>query len=129
MKLQTLFLINAIVAFISAIGFILMPGIILPLYGVSPCSTNIVFSRMLGGEFLSYAALTWIGRNLTEYKGQKAIVLGCLIGFSIGFVALLIGQYAGVFNILGWSLAGVYFLFSVGYSYFLFNKSEEVPQS
>lgn len=125
MKLNTLFLMNAIVAFISAIGFIVMPGIILPLYGVTPTPTDIVFARMLGGEFLSYAALTWIGRNLTEYKGQKAIVLGCLIGFSIGFVALWIGQCAGVFNILGWSLAAVYFLFSAGYAYFLFAEKRD----
>lgn len=102
-----------------------MPDIILQLYGVTPTPTDMVFARMLGGEFLSYAALTWIGRNLTEYKGQKAIVLACLIGFSIGFVVLLIGQCAGVFNILGWSLAAVYFLFSAGYTYFFFAGKQD----
>lgn len=128
MKLKTLFVINAFVALISGIGFVLMPGVILPLYGIPADATDIMFARLLGGEFLSYGALTWIGINLTE-KGQRAIVLGCLIGFSIGAAGLLIGQFAGVMNAFGWSLVLCYVLFSSGYGYFFFNKGEEAPQS
>jgi hypothetical protein len=38
-----------------------------------------------------------------------------LIGFGVGAVALLWGQLAGVFNVVGWSLVASYVFFAGAY--------------
>ncbi len=122
MKLSTLFTINAIIAAVFGISFVLIPATMLSIYGVALSPAGVVLARLLGAEFLSYSVLTWFARNLKETETQRIIILGCLIGFGIGFIVALMGQLTGVFNLLGWSNVIVYLLFTLGYGYFYFTK-------
>ena len=122
MKLSTLFTINAIIAAVFGISFVLIPATMLSIYGITLSPAGVVLARLLGAEFLSYSALTWLARNLGETETQRIIILGCLIGFGIGFIAALMGQLKGVFNLLGWSNVIIYLLFTLGYGYFYFTK-------
>ena len=122
MKLSTLFTINAIIAAVFGISFVLIPATMLSIYGITLSPAGVVLARLLGAEFLSYSALTWFARYLKETETQRIIILGCLIGFGIGLIVALMGQLTGVFNLLGWSNIIVYLLFTLGYGYFYFTK-------
>lgn len=115
MTLRTVFTLNSIVALPFGVLFTLFPARLLCwVYGAELHPTGEVLARMLGGEFLCFGVITWIGRHRSG-EAQNLLALGCLIGFSVGAVALLWGQLAGVFNILGWSMVATYAFFSVAY--------------
>lgn len=115
MTLRTVFTLNSIVAIPFGLLFTFFPAQLLcSVYGGELHPTGVVLARMLGGEFLCFGVITWIGRQRSD-EAQNLLALGCLIGFSVGTVALLLGQLAGVFNILGWSMFATYAFFSLAY--------------
>ncbi len=123
MKLNTLFILNAIIAAVFGVSFVLIPATMLLIYGVTLSPAGVVLARLLGAEFISYSVLTWFARRLNETEIQRIIILVCLIGFGVGFIVTLMGQLAGVFNLLGWSNVIVYLFFTLGYGCFYLKKS------
>lgn len=122
MKFSTFMVFYAIVSAVFGLGFVLMPGQILPIYGVEPDAALKLVGQFLGAALVSLALLTWLVRNLSASETRRAIVLALLVGESIGFILALIGQFNGIFNALGWSVVAVYLFFTLGLAYLQFFK-------
>ena len=123
MKLSTLFVINAVIAAIFGIAFVLIPSQTYSLYGVQAAPPLNYVGQLFGAALVTIAGLTWSARNVADSDGRRAIVLALLIGDVIGFVVALIGQLGGVVNGLGWSTVAIYLLLALGFAYFRFVKS------
>ena len=122
MKFSTFMVIYAIVSAAFGLGFVLMPGQILPIYGVEPDAALRLIGQFFGAVLISLALLTWLVRNLSDSDSRRAIVLALFVGETIGFILALLGQLKGVFNALGWSVVVVYLFFALGLAYFQFSK-------
>lgn len=122
MKLSTLFTINAIVAFVFGLAFVLVPETSISLYGITLSPGGVIVAQLYGVSLLGYAVLTWFARNAGESEARRAIVLALVISFTIGFIVALLGQLSGVLNALGWSTVAIYLLLALGYGYFQFMK-------
>ncbi len=129
MKLSTLLIINAVVAALFGIAFVLIPGQIVSLYGVEATATLNYAGQLLGAAFVGFAVLTWSARNSNDSAARRAIVLALFIGYATGFAVALIGQLNNVVGALGWSTVAIYLLLALGYGYFQFAKPapEEAP--
>jgi hypothetical protein len=115
MPIRTVFTLNSIVAMPFGLLFTLSPGLILStVYGAELNETGAILARMLGGEFLCFGVITWLARD-RSLEAQLLLALGCLIGFSVGAVALVWAQLAGIFNALGWSMVVTYVFFALAY--------------
>jgi hypothetical protein len=112
----------AIVSAAFGLGFVFMPGQILPMYGVEPNAALKLIGQFLGAALVSLAILAWLVRNLSDSEAWRAIVLALFVGETLGFIFALIGQINGIFNVMGWSVVAVYLLFAVGLAYFQFSK-------
>lgn len=122
MKLSTLMVINAVVAALFGIAFVLVPGQIIALYGVAESAALKYTGQLFGATLVTFAVLTWTARNATESETRRAIVLALFIGYAVGFVVTLIGQLGNVVNALGWSTVALYLLLALGWGYFHFAK-------
>ena len=122
MKFSTFMVIYALVSAVFGLGFVLMPGQILPIYGVEPDAALRLIGQFFGAALLSLALLSWLARNLSDSESRRAIVLALLVGEAIGFIFALIGQFNGILNVLGWSVVIVYLIFTLGLAYFQFSK-------
>lgn len=122
MKLSTLMVINAIVAAVFGIAFVVVPGQVLSLYGVAESAALKYTGQLFGSALVAFAVLTWTARNATESESRRAIVLALFTGDAIGFLVSLIGQLGNVVNALGWSTVAIYLLLTVGFGYFQFAK-------
>jgi hypothetical protein len=122
MKLKTLLVFNAIVALVYGVGFVLVPAIVLTLYGatVSP-SANLV-GQLFGVTLTGIGLICWLARNVTDPGAQRAIVLAQLIATVIGAIVAVMGTISGVMNAVGWSAVVIYLLLALGYAYFQFAK-------
>ena len=122
MKFSTLLIINAIVALVFGIGFLLVPAFVLTLYGVSPGPGVNIVGQFLGVEFIALGLLSWFARYEQDSSAQQPIILAFLISDVIGLIISLIGTFTGVLNAFGWSAVVIYLFFSLGFAYFQFMK-------
>jgi hypothetical protein len=123
MKLNTLFTITAIVTLAFGVGFLFAPGPLLALYGLSIDPAGALLARFAGAAFIAFTPLTWLGRQFSDTQVRRMLVVSIFPTFAIGFVVALLAQLAGLMNSLGWLYVALPLLFTLGYGYFLFNRS------
>ena len=122
MKLSTLFTINAIVAFLFGLTFVLVPGTAISFYGITLSLGGTIVAQLYGASLLGYAVLTWSARNAGESEARNAIVLAMFLSETIGFIVALLGQLSGAVNSLGWSTVLIYLVLALGFGYIQFMK-------
>lgn len=122
MKLNTLLVINAIIAVVFGLAFVLAPTATGTLYGVAPDPVSKYLAQLLGAAFIGVVVVTWMARKAAASDALRAIVLAYFISNSIAFIVALIAQLAGVVNALGWFSVAIYLLLALGYAYFQFVK-------
>ena len=118
MKLNTLYVITAIVAFVFGIGFILVPVASFGLYGNTLAGPAIFLGRYFGAALLGYAFLAWLNRNSAE----KGVSAGFFAAMVLGFVVSIYDAIAGTHNGLVWLNVVIYLLLALGFGYFSFMK-------
>jgi len=125
MKLRALMVVNAIVAGLFGIAFVIIPGQSLSQYGFTADPVLELMFQLLGAAFIGFGVLTWAARNATDSEACRAILLALFVGDLIGFVITLIAQLSGIVNSLGWSSVAIYLLLALGWGYFRFLKPAE----
>lgn len=128
MKLSTLFIINAILAILFGLGFILAPEAVLAPYGIATDSAGIALARLLGVSFIEVGILAWLARNIESTSAVRVITLAYFIGNAVGFIVTLIDQLGGLANALGWTTVAIYLLLALGYGYFQFGQQSASTQ-
>ncbi|MDH5605865.1 MAG: hypothetical protein OEY93_03160 [Anaerolineae bacterium] len=120
MNLKTTFTINAIVTVLFGLGFILMPGTLTGMYGVTLSEAGLYVGSLLGATFVGMAVMSWMAKDASESEARRSIVLGLFVGDGIAFILALLGQLNGVVNSLGWLTVALYLFFAVlfGMNYF-----------
>jgi len=122
MKLSILFTINAIVATLFGLTFVLIPESALAQYGLTADSVAAVMSRFFASALLGYGILAWYVRNAEDSPARQAIVLAYFVSMLVGVIVALHTQFTTEINLLGWSTVVIYLFFAVGYGYFQFAK-------
>src|SRR5689334_12076306 len=60
MKLNTLFAITSVVSLAFGVGFLLAPGPLLAIYGLSIDPVGVLLARFAGSAFICLTPLTWL---------------------------------------------------------------------
>ena len=85
MKLNVLLSITAVYMALLGLGFIFAPQAIG--IGAVPADAPaalIAYLRVFGSTFLGIAVLNWTARNAEPSTAREAIILGNIVGFSVG---------------------------------------------
>ncbi len=117
MSLSLMMTVNAIVAAVFGLAFVIAPGQAAALYGITADAQFRYLAQLFGTALVGYAVLTWMAHNAPASDTRKAIVLALLISEALGFVLALLGQLAGVVNSVGWLTVAIYLLLAVGFGY------------
>jgi hypothetical protein len=115
-------MINAIVAVLFGLGFVLVPEPLLASYGVELSEAGLFVARLLGTAFIAFALISWLIKDSPGSSELRAVILAFFVSDLIGFVLSLIFQLQGVANALGWSTVLIYLLLGVGFGYFYLSK-------
>ena len=122
MKLSALMTVNAVIAGLFGIAFVVVPARILAIYGITVDAQFDLVGQLFGAALLGYALLTWTARNAAPSDARAAIVLALFGSNAIGFVIALIAQLRNVVNQVGWSTVAIYLLLALGFGYFQFKE-------
>ena len=77
------------------------------------------------GTFL----LTWLARNVAESLARRAILVDLLVYDAIGFIVTVRAIVVGMLNPLGWGIAVVYLVFTLGPAYLLVRKTTQAANT
>lgn len=125
MKLSTLLLINAIVAVLFGLVFVLVPATAMALYGIQLSDAGLFTARLFGAALVTFAIISWLVRGSAGSEVVRSIAFSFFVGDIIGFIISFIYQLQGVPNALGWSTVVIYLLLGVGFGYlYLTNPGE-----
>ena len=123
MNLRTLMIVNAVIAFLFGLAFVLIPWQVYKLYDVAVNPQINYMGQLFGVALIGFAILTWKVRNATDSDSRKAIILALFLSDSIGFIVALFAQLGSVVNAMGWSIVLIYLFLALGFGYFQFSKS------
>ena len=112
----------SVVAFLFALGFILMPAQLIKLYNVTLNEGGILISQLFGATLLGFGLLNWSARSWGAGEATRAVLMANLATDAIGLIFALIGQLGGVpgVNALGWSTVVIYLILTAGFAYLRF---------
>ena len=122
MKLSSFLILNAVIALVFGIGFVLVPGTVETLYGMTPGPDVNLIGQFFGVELIAVGLLCWLARDVSDSAAQHAMILAFLIAEVIGLIVSIMGTLSGVFNAVGWSAVAIYLVLSLGFAYFQFMK-------
>ena len=122
MKLSALMTVNAVVAGLFGIAFVVVPARFLAIYGIAVDAQFALVGQLFGAALLGYAVLTWTARNAAPSDARGAIVLALFLSDAIAFVIALTAQLRNVVNQVGWSTVAIYLLLALGFRYLQFKK-------
>jgi len=120
MKIGVFLAIAAAIAIIYGVGFILVPGFVLTIYGMTADAALSLMARYFGLTLLGMGLITWLVRETTDGKALRGLLTGLSVQGVIGLLVSIWGTVNGTMNGMGWSGVLIYAILLAGYLYCLF---------
>jgi hypothetical protein len=124
MKLKTFLITAAVVSCASGFISLLIPAQVMSLYGVEPNPAISLLAQYSGLGSFALGLVSWFSRNMELSLAKKTIIPALLISNIIGMIISAMGALSGAIK-SGRETAVLYFIFAVGYAWFLFKKSQK----
>ncbi|MCA9970568.1 MAG: hypothetical protein KC425_10160, partial [Anaerolineales bacterium] len=84
------------------IGFLLLPGFVVSLYGISLDESGLLMARLLGAADTASGMLLLGLRDIARSQASRLISLKGAVEWSLIAVILLLNTLSGLLNFLGW---------------------------
>lgn len=116
MRPNTVFVTAAVLSLVFGLGFLLVPAVVLPVYGAPTDPATVLMSRFFGVALLHLGLLLYLLKDIRDLGSIRALALAGVVGSVAGGVVALMGVVAGVVNAMGWSTVAIYGLLLLGYA-------------
>ena len=102
MNMRAVLTVNAILAVLHGIGFILAPSLLLSLYQVPPSPGASLMGQLFGAQLLVVAIICWKGRDFSSTSALSALVVAGLVPNVAGAIIGVMGILGGAMGTMGW---------------------------
>jgi len=124
MSLGVFLKIKSVISVCFAVCQLFLGSLLLPLYGVTLDRAGSLFLHWTGSFLLGIGLICWFTSKAEKSDLRQGVLLSIFICDSIGFVAALLAQLAGVMNVLGWSNVALFLVLALGLGYYRFLAKE-----
>jgi len=108
------------------IPILLFPKFLYGMFGIDLSGAGVTFpAQQYGASLFGNFLLAWLGRNLEQSSGRKAITWALFIYDAIAFVATLLLALTGTVSPLIWAIVVLYLVLALGFGYFLLKPTAE----
>ena len=124
MNYKFLFVLNAIVAAILGLAFLLKPDAALPFLGITETYAATMWAaRFFGSAMLALGLVLWFAKDADEGV-QKGMSWALLVSVVVGLIVTIAASASGtrVIRQNAWMPIVVYVLFGLGYAFMLFMR-------
>jgi hypothetical protein len=120
MKLSAVFSVQAVLAALFGLWFLLAPGAIMEVYGIQPDLSNVFFARLLGAAYIGIAMISWGARH-SSFETRPLLVPAFATANSLGVVVTVYQGFLGQGNQLRWLNAVIFLALAAGFVYHTFS--------
>ena len=128
MNYRITFMINALIAVLLGLGFLILPGRILDQLGVDEYAATKLISQFFGTALLGLGLLLWFAKDVNEANLQKGMGIALLVGAAAGLVITVMGTTSGILRANWWIAMVVYTVLGLAYAYLVFQKPKKMAQ-
>ena len=128
MNYRILFLINAFIAVLLGLGFLIVPDRILSQFGVDEYAATKLLSQFFGTAMLGLGLLLWFAKDVNDATLQKGMGIALLVGAAAGLVITVLGATSGVLRANWWIAMVVYAILGFAYAYLVFLKPRQLSR-
>ena len=123
--LRMTFLIHFIVGAVFGLGYLLIPDIVLGIFGIPV--KDPVFARLLGAAVCGFAASSWWAWNETEWAPVKIIVEMEIVWTVLASLVSIYGAFTGYPPSM-WINVAMMVLFAIAFGYFYMQQTSMVAR-
>jgi hypothetical protein len=120
---RTLFIATSVLGLVFGLGFLLVPHLLIGLFGTTVNDGGEVSARLYGKALLALATIAWLGRDLRG-DGARAIAGGALVNFVLAAVISVWSFAAGITNALALVNAAAFAVLAFAFALLLFRRSD-----
>lgn len=115
MNMRATLTINAVLATLHGIGYVLAPTLFMDFYQVAPTPAVAFSGQLFGTELLFIAIVCWKARDLASLPALQAIALAGVVANAVGAVVCTMAITGGVMGATGWLGVLFYAGLALGY--------------
>jgi len=115
MRPSNVFLAGGVLAVAFGLSFLLVPAVVLPMYGAATDPATLLMSRFFGVALLQVGLMLYLLRETRDAATQRVTAIAGVVGSVAGLLVALMGVMGGVVNALGWSTVAIYAVLLLGY--------------
>ena len=117
--MKTLFTITLLVGLIFGLGFVIFPGMMLSINGITDNPAANALTRNSGTALLGFVVLLWYARKSTNPEVHKT-ALATMFGYWLfSSITMIISQISGVFSMAGWGTVALHLGFLIVFGIFV----------
>jgi hypothetical protein len=120
--MDILFLVAFIIEFAFGIGFLIVPGPMLDPFGVILSATATTFARLFGSSLISISIILWFARRSDQSVSKRGVVYSLFAFYLVSTIILLLTEFAGLMNALGWIVICIHLTLLIWFGYFVIKK-------
>jgi hypothetical protein len=124
-KLKQFLALAGIITLINGVGYTLVPGALLPNYGIQPAAGTLLGFRLFGAALLTFGLILWFLRDSREWTALRGLLIGASVGNIVGVIVSAWATISGVMNGAGWLFVLTYGLLLLGYLWSLWALSQK----
>jgi len=122
MKLSSFLVVKTVISLLFGIGFVLMPAVVMSIYGVTLDSAGILMAQYFGACLIGIGLACWLFKY-GDPDALKCLTLALFVADTLGFIISMLGISSGLVNALGWLNVAIWLFLALGLGYFRFMKS------
>jgi uncharacterized membrane protein YfcA len=117
--------ITSVLAVLYGLGFVLIPGSMVALYG-GPMEPHVTLNvQFFGSALLALGVISWFAKDFRDWDAMRGFLIGIVFSNVVGGLLSIWATITGVLNGFGWSSVIVYVLLLLGALYFLWTGSQK----
>ena len=118
-KVKYVFIVNSILTLIFGLGFLIIPDILMPLFGFSILNDGPLAFRFFGSVVIGLSILTAAVRNEEPSPIRRAVIFQLFVMYILLDVLKL--MFCNLTNPMIWVMFVIHTLLVVAYGFFLLN--------
>ncbi len=119
MKVSTLMVVTAVVAFLFGLAFLVAPAATIGVYGNQLDTVGLFVARYMGASLMGLAFLAFYTRK----DASEGVLAGFFVAMILGLVVSVYDALAGVHNSFVWLNVAIYLLLGAGFARVVFMKT------
>jgi hypothetical protein len=129
MNHRTMFMINAFIAAMLGLGFLVVPsGILDPFHGDEYAETQMIL-QFFGTAMLGLGLLLWFAKDVSEAELQKGMGIALLTGAAGGLIGPVMGGSSDALSANWWIAMVVYAILGLAHAYLLLQKPKQLTRA